>query len=264
MSEKPTAPTMRNKIGEEFMEFTHYRYLDASDQSLGETPPELESALPTPPSATASEQARPVVRLPKPEVAAQAARKVDLTEAIAARRSVRAYTEEALSLAELSYLLWASDGVREVHRIYALRTVPSAGARHPIETYVLVNRVDGVESGLYRFMALDHSLAAVDTSDDVGERVVAGCMGQGMVLSGAATFIWTAVPYRTSWRYGQRAYRYIHLDVGHVCQNLYLACAAVACGCCAIAAFDDDYINAVLGVDGKSEFTVYAASLGKV
>lgn len=85
----------------------------------------------------------------------------------------------------------------------------------------------------------------------------------GGIAAGAATFIWTAVPYRSAWRYGERAYRYLHLDAGHVCQNLYLACEAVNAGCCAIAAFDDDELDTLLGLDGVEQFAIYVAAVGK-
>jgi len=78
----------------------------------------------------------------------------------------------------------------------------------------------------------------------------------------AVSFIWTAVIERSRWKYQQRAYRYIHLDAGHVCQNLYLACEALGLGCCAVAAFDDDAVNEIIGVDGKGEFVVYLATVG--
>ncbi len=83
------------------------------------------------------------------------------------------------------------------------------------------------------------------------------------MLTSAVTFIWAAVPVRTVWRHRQRAYRYIHLDAGHVCQNLYLLAEAIGCGVCAIAAYDDDQVNAVLGLDGEDMFAIYLASLGK-
>ena len=85
--------------------------------------------------------------------------KVDLTDAINSRVSVRAYSDEPLSIDELSYVLWCTQGVKEVTKRPATqRTVPSAGARHCFESYVLINRVEGLASGLYRYMAIDHKL----------------------------------------------------------------------------------------------------------
>lgn len=239
--------------GKEFMEKTKYKYLDKSDQVKG---------LPQPPLALPPVEDKPVHRLPDPREAPR--RAVDLWDSINNRVSVRAYSEEQLSLEELSYLLWCTQGVKEAtDRPATLRTVPSAGARHCFETYVLVNRVEGLKRGLYRFLATEHSLQEVDTDPGTAERVTQACFNQRFVMQSAATFIWTAVAYRMMWRYGERGYRYMHLDAGHVCQNLYLAAEAIGCGACAIAAFHDDALNEALQIDGVEHFAVYVGVLGK-
>ncbi|HCJ10105.1 MAG TPA: nitroreductase [Clostridiales bacterium] len=239
-------------VGAEFVEKTKYRWLGVSDQQKGVPPPPLEK--PADPS-------KPIVDLPDPS--SVRVRPVDLTEAIAARTSVRKYAPEPVTLDEVSYLLWCTQGVKEVAARHAtLRTVPSAGARHPFETYLLANRVEGLEPGLYRFLAISHRLQEHDLADGVAREVHEATLGQ-YVLASAVTFIWAAVPYRTSWRYQERGWRYLFLDAGHVCQNLYLAVQAVGAGCCAIAAFDDDRMNRVLGLDGEREFVVYVATVGK-
>jgi len=120
-----------------------------------------------------------------------------------------------------------------------------------------------LKAGLYRFLAIEHKLQEVDMSDDIAERVTAGCFGQRFVLNSAITLILTAVRCRMMWRYTERGYRYMHLDAGHVMQNLYLCSEAIDSGVCAIAAFYDDQIIATLGVDGVDQFTVYVGALGK-
>ena len=97
----------------------------------------------------------------------------------------------------------------------------------------------------------------------IGASIMNGCLGQHMVIQSGVTFIWTAVVDRMKWRYGERGYRYMHLDAGHVCQNLYLAAEAVECGVCAIAAFDDDVMNRILGLDEAKQFVIYIAVAGK-
>ena len=178
---------------------------------------------------------------------------------------MRKYTEQPLTLEELAYLLWMTQGVKEItSRPVTLRTVPSAGARHAFETYLLVNRVDGLEEGLYRFAAGRHALARIDTGGrDIRAEITHACMDQGQVATSAVTFIWAAVVERMTWRYVERGYRYLHLDAGHACQNLYLAAEAIGCGACAIAAYDDDLLNTALGFDGEQIFAIYLASLGK-
>jgi SagB-type dehydrogenase family enzyme len=183
------------------------------------------------------------------------------------RRSVRSYLPDPLTIAELSYLLWVTQGVQRItSRPATLRPVPSAGSRHPFETYLLCNRVEGLEPGLYKYAALDHRLVTVDTSEETIGRFAGAICGQPttIVTANAVTFIWVAVAYRSAWRYSERAYRFMHLDAGHLCQNLYLGVLEVGAGCCAIGGYHDDVINALLGLDGKERFVIYAAAIGKV
>ena len=98
---------------------------------------------------------------------------------------------------------------------------------------------------------------------EIGHAVTRACFDQGFIRSSAVTLIWVAVAYRMTWRYGQRGYRYLHLDAGHVCQNAYLAAEALGCGACGVAAFSDDDLNRALGLDGEEQFAVYRAAVGK-
>lgn len=240
------------EIGKEFMEKTKYKYLSPSDQAKG---------LPHPPVELEALNFTSVFDLPDP-----AENKVDisLTQAIALRESVRKYADKPLALEELSYLLWCTQGVKSIEQhLVTLRTVPSAGARHALETYLLVNKVDGLEPGLYRFLAVDHQLAKIEATDTISDDITKACLRQKFIMNSAVTFIWTAAAYRMTYRYGQRGYRYLHLDAGHVCQNLYLAAEGIGCGVCAIGAFDDDKLNEALQLDGQEQFAVYVATLGK-
>lgn len=245
---------MSDKTGAAFMEKTHYEYLSVSDQRQG---------LPQPPLQIAADGGNVLIDLPAPADIQVSA--IDLRLAIEQRVSVRRYADVALTQQELSYLLWCTQGVKEVRPdgYCTLRNVPSAGARHAFETYLLVNNVDGLRSGLYRFLAIEHKLLEVDLSPEIAGHMARACLGQGFVQAAAVTFVWVAVVYRMAWRYGQRSYRYLHLDAGHVCQNLYLAARAVDCGVCAIAAFDDQDLGKVLGVDGQDQFPIYVATVGK-
>ena len=182
---------------------------------------------------------------------------VSLIGAINSRRSRRRFTEKPLTLEELSFLLWVTQGVREVTRHdITLRTVPSAGARHPFETYLLVKRVTGLQPGLYRYLSLEHKLCLSELGDESTDAwYTKDC---------AVVFVWTVVPYRTEWRYDIISPKLIALDAGHVCQNLYLACEAIQAGTCAIGAYNQDEMDAIVGVDGVEEFTVYVAPVGKI
>jgi SagB-type dehydrogenase family enzyme len=189
----------------------------------------------------------------------------DLVEAIARRQSHRRFRPEPLNLEELAFLLWSVQGVRlRLHEAAVLRTVPSAGCRHPFETYLAVFNVEGLSSGLYRYLPLEHALVLERETPDLESSVVAGAHGQRFAGEGAVTFVWTALPARTEWRYGEASYKVIAIDAGHVCQNLYLACEAIGAGTCAIAAYNQDLMDQLLGVDGDEEFVVYLAPVGKV
>ena len=189
----------------------------------------------------------------------------DLLTAIGMRESHRRFLPEPLSLPELSMLLWATQGVRSVANGSAvLRTVPSAGCRHPFETYIAALRVDGLAPALYRYLPLEHALTLEREPEGLALSLVAATHGQRFVGQAAVCFIWTAIPARTEWRYAEASYKVIALDAGHVCQNLYLACEAIGAGTCAIAAYRQDLMDGMLGVDGDDEFTVYIAPVGKI
>jgi SagB-type dehydrogenase family enzyme len=189
-----------------------------------------------------------------------------LIQAIAGRKSRRVYTEEALTLEELSFLLWATQGVREVlaEGRSTRRTVPSGGARHPFETYLALFRVDGLKPGLYRYLPLQHKVCRVRSDPELSQKIIEACLDVAFCGKSAVTFVWTAVPYRTEWRYVHMSHKIVALDAGHVCQNLYLAAEAIGAGVCAVDAYSQESMDRVLGVDGKDEFAVYVATLGKV
>jgi SagB-type dehydrogenase family enzyme len=189
----------------------------------------------------------------------------DLQTAISNRESRRKFTPEPISLDELAFLLWATQGVRqELHEAAVLRTVPSAGCRHPFETYLAVIRVAGLENGIYRYLPLDHSLVHEKTIGNLPERLTVATHGQSFAGQAAVTFIWTAIPERTEWRYAEASYKVIALDAGHVCQNLYLACESIGAGTCAIAAYSQTLVDDLLGVDGDDEISIYLAPVGKI
>ena len=190
---------------------------------------------------------------------------VDLETAIHARQSRRRFLDDPLTLDELSFLLWATQGVRQqLGGETALRTVPSAGARHALETYLCVRNVLDLEPGFYRYLPLKHRLLFEFQEEDTARKLVEATLGQAFVAAAAVTFIWTTVPYRMEWRYGLAAHKVIALDAGHVCQNLYLACEAIRAGTCAVAAYHQELMDQLLRVDGKDEFTIYLAPVGKV
>jgi SagB-type dehydrogenase family enzyme len=242
---------MEESIGRRFQADTTIERLGVSSQKRGMPAPPLEVRL----------FGGGEIELPRVETAWG---EIPLSSAIRSRRSAREYSNEPLSLVELSALLWATQGVDRVWKNAAtFRTVPSAGARHAFETLLVVNRVTGLPAGVYQYLAQTHRLLAA-TSLSVSSGELAGaCLGQKMIEEAAATWAWVAVRERMTWRYGERGYRYLYLDAGHVCQNLYLACEAIGSGACAIGAYDDAAVNALFGLDGTDQFVIYLASVGK-
>jgi SagB-type dehydrogenase family enzyme len=224
-----------------------------TDQKLNVPFPAIQKAYP--PDA-------PLIELPDPETIT--VKPVTVYEAIKNRRSHRKYSSDPLSLEELAFLCWATQGVKEVapNRVNSRRTAPSAGARHPFETYLGVLNVTGLERGLYRYLALEHKLCLLQQEPDLAEKLASAC--SDFSKDSAVTFIWTAIPYRTAWRYGPMANKLITQDSGHLCQNLYLACEAIGAGTCAVGAYRQDAIDALIGVDGQDELTIYAGPVGKV
>lgn len=182
---------------------------------------------------------------------------------LAARKSRRKFTDAPVTLAELSFLLWAVQGVRKRSGSGAiLRNVPSAGNRHSFETYLAVLNVSSLASGLYRYLPVEHALLPLGSLDHLAERVGEAAHGQEFVGRAAVTFIWTTLPGRMEWRYAEASYKVIAVDAGHVCQNLYLAAEAIDCGTCAIAAYDQTIANRLVDVDGQDEFVIYMAPVG--
>jgi SagB-type dehydrogenase family enzyme len=240
-------------IGKQFNEQTKYPNMAKPDQGQGMPQPALELDW---------DRNRKLIALPAPKAIRLGG--LSVREAIDQRRTLRAYSRAPLSLEELSYLLWCTQGVQQiVPGFKTMRSVPSAGARHAFETYLCANNVSGLTPGLYRFLALEHALIEEDPRPDFADRLAEACLGQETVKTCAATFIWTAVVYRMTYRYGERGYRYLYLDAGHVCQNLYLAAEAIGCGVCALAAFSDNEVNRLLGLDGESRFAIYLGTVGK-
>ncbi len=185
-----------------------------------------------------------------------------LWEAISGRRSVRNYAGGPVTKQELSQLLWACQGITAQAEKYAFRSAPSAGALYPVETYLAVNRVEGVDHGLYHYEIEPHALALM-SSGDYRTAVARAAMDQSPVERADLVVIWSAVFERSKWKYKQRGYRYIFLDAGHIAGNLALAAVALGLGSCQIGALYDDEANQLLGLDGDTESVIYMTAVGR-
>jgi len=227
-----------------------------SDQSLGK---------PQPPLVKPYDPNGEIVDLPAPEKCAL--KHNDLSRAFVERKSNRLFKKESISLEELSYLLFNTQGIRDYRpgKTATLRTVPSAGARHPFETYLACMNVEGLKRAVYRYLPEEHKLLLVrEYGDDMEDIVGASANKQIFVGRCAVTFFWSAVMYRSEWRYPTHAQKVVLIDVGHVCQNLYLACEAIGCGTCGIGAYNQQKVDELCEIDGVDEFVVYLAPVGRV
>jgi SagB-type dehydrogenase family enzyme len=254
-NEKSEALIMRDMF-REFLKDNIHNTIDFSqtDQNRGIAAPPIQK----PPPVDAKR-----IDLAKPGAWKNILR-VSVDEAIARRRSRREYSSNSMSMDELSFILWATQGIRgNPTRVHALRTVPSAGCRHALETYIAAFRVEGLTRALYRYLPMSHQLILLAEKDGLESLVTEAASFQSFAGESAFTLIWTAIPYRMEWRYGLASFKLIALDAGHVCQNLYLACEAINAGTCAIAAYNQEKVDALLGVDGDEEFAVYIAPVGK-
>ncbi len=233
---------------------------DNTDQSLGLAMPPVQKALRDSDTLLPLPQWRGVV---KPQGSFE--------DIVLNRKSVRRFAEAAPTAQELSFLLYMTQGVRNDHPNRVLRTVPSADNRHSTETYLALTRPvldqDGklaFEPGLYRYAPLQHALLCLGTKDNLSEAVSKAALDQTFSGDAPVIFFWAVLPYRTEWRYGEAAHKVMAIDLGHICQNLYLAATAISCGTCAIAAYRQEVANALFDLDGKDEFIAYLAPLGKL
>ena len=182
-------------------------------------------------------------------------------EVLRRRKSIRAFSNQPLSLDDLGFLLWASTGIQRVEQGYEFRTAPSAGALYPIETYIVANNIEDVDSGIYHYNIKNHFLEEIKTGN-FGDAIAHAALGQQICATASVVFIWTAIFERSKWKYNQRAYRYIYLDAGHIAENLALAAVSITCGSCQVGAFFDDEINSIVGVDGAEESTILLSVIG--
>jgi SagB-type dehydrogenase family enzyme len=184
-----------------------------------------------------------------------------ITEILQIRQSFRSFSPKSLSEVELSFLLWASTGIQRREQGYEFRTAPSAGALYPIETYVVINNVEGLEKGLYHYNIEEHALEELKLGD-LGGELSQAALEQEMLVDAPLVFVWTAIFERSKWKYRQRAYRYVYLDAGIIGENLMLSATGIGLGSCNVGAFFDDEVNKILGVDGTAESVVYLSVVG--
>jgi SagB-type dehydrogenase family enzyme len=191
------------------------------------------------------------IKLPKPKEKGL----TSIEETLNKRRSIRDYKKGPLNLVKISQLLWAASG----KNLYG-RTAPSAGATYPLETYLVVGDVEGLEPGIYYYSYSRHSLGSIK-EQDIRNRLSQTALGQRMIERTSISIIIAADYGRTTSSYGQRGIRYVHMEVGHVGQNLSLQAAALNLGTVMIGAFEDSQVKQILGI---KEEPLYIIPVGKI
>lgn len=192
--------------------------------------------------------------------------KNDLISLIRDRKSSRIYTQEDMTLDQLSFLLWATQGIKSIRgKSYAtLRTVPCGGARHEFETYLIVRQVADLEPGAYHYLPMEHSLEFLQPIENAADLINETLSDQTWTKKANVAFYWSAVPYRAEWRYGIYAHRVALIDLGHIGQALYTACTGLGLGCCGIGAFEHELCAKIFGLDAENEFIVYTTPVGTI
>jgi len=186
---------------------------------------------------------------------------ISLKDLLKKRKSVRKYLFKPLELEKLSFLLWCSTGIQREEAGYLFRTAPSAGALYPIETYLVVNNVVDLKQGIYHYNIRKHSLELLKVGD-FSAALSFAALNQYFCRKASVIFVWSAIFFRSKWKYKERAYRYIFIDVGHIAENLALSAVYLELGSCQIGAFFDDELNEIFDLDGINESCLYLSPVG--
>ena len=185
------------------------------------------------------------LKLPEPRYASN----TSVEAALAQRRSVRAYSGEALTIDELSQLLWAAQGITEP---WGGRTAPSAGALYPLELYVVVDTVTGLDAGVYRYRPATHELEKTRDSD-VRAELADAALSQDVISDAAIDLVIFGVFNRTTVKYRERGIRYVYMEAGHAAQNVYLQAESLNLGTVTIGAFDDAEVQQIVGMQEQEQ-----------
>lgn len=198
--------------------------------------------------------AETIIDLPKPRHKSS----ISLEETLINRRSVRVFLSDSLTLQEISQLLWAAQGITSLD---GGRTAPSAGALYPLRVYLVVGSVKNLTAGVYRYEPMKHQIIKI-RDGDLRESLLEAALRQPWIKNAAVNFVITAVYETTTKKYGERGVRYVHMEAGHVAQNILLQAVALELGAVPVGAFYDNEVKKVLGV-GQKEQPLYIIPVGK-
>lgn len=181
------------------------------------------------------------IALPEPEIKGD----MSLEAAIYSRISRREFADEALGEKEFSQLLWASQGVGVDGVTGASRTAPSAGATHPFNIYVIAGDIENMPAGVYRYNYESHDLTRIK-ENDYREEIASAALSQGFIAEAPAIIVLVADYSRTTGRYGERGEKYVHMEAGHIAQNIHLQAETLNMGTVVVGAFNDDKVKQII------------------
>lgn len=225
-----------------------------SDQDLKKTQPPLAKA---PMRETAIDLPFDFEKLPLNQ---------DFLSILNTRKSDRVYTMAPISLLALSFILWASQGIKEIrgNNYATIRTVPCGGARHQFETYLALQNIEGLKDGLYHYLPMTHQLEYLNEMPTTEGFITQALGGQAWASKANINLFLSVVPYRCEWRYGIYAHRVALIDAGHISQNLYLAATSIGLGGCGVGYIDQAILDHAFELDGENEFIFYAFPIGTI
>jgi SagB-type dehydrogenase family enzyme len=240
-------------VGQDFMKRTKYPDFTTPDQLRGVRQPPFEMPV---------RKGAKIRKLPDPHNLDT--RPLDVRVIIEYWEPGGFYGRSPLTLEELSYLLWCTQGVRDiVGDTVTIRNVYSCESIHPLETYLAISNVGGLAEGLYRYLPLTHRIVLERKDPDIVAHLASACMNIPAISMAAVTFIWAAVPYRATWALGSRGNRTVILDCAHACHQLIFTAETISCGVRPVDLFHDDAVTAILGINTTAQWPVYIAAVGK-
>jgi SagB-type dehydrogenase family enzyme len=240
-------------VGIDFIKGTRYPDFSTPDLILGKPEPPIE--LPVPDGAKITKLPNPRrIKLPD----------ISVREAIERWEPPGFFARSSISLKEFSFLLWCTQGFRKIVAEHiVLRNTPSSGSRYPIETYFVAGEVEGLETGLYRYIPSTHSIVTLREDSDLPFAMGTASMNFKVVTRSAVTFLWVATPYRSTWALGNRGYRSVLIEAGHTCQALMMAAGCIGCDVLPIDLFHDEMMIQLADLDPETQWPVYVGSVGK-
>jgi len=240
-------------IGYDFINGTKYPVYSPIDQIQG---------VPEPPAELQIPEGATVIKLPSPKRIKVP--DISIRQAIESWEPVTYFSRSSISLKELSFLLWCTQGSRKVGSgQLQIRNTPSSGLRYPLETYFVAGEVDDLQTGLYRYLPRSHSIVIERLGSDIPVTMGNTSMNFALVTRAAVTFLWVGIPYRSVWALGNRGYRSVLIEAGHTCQALIMAATCVGCRVQPSDLFHDEMMLQLANLDPESQWPLYMAAVGK-